>query len=111
MEEKNYRISRLEKTLSGKRFVRIDSKTHPVNVEKFFDDFVTDDMLAEMVAELQLREESYVAPETYESVTEESKSAINISDEVVSTKKAAIIAKRVAKEAKEAVVEGVENNE
>ena len=93
-EEKSYRISRFEKTPSGRRFVRIDSTTAPVYAEKFFDEFVTEEMLAEMVADVELKAEDYVEPERFEPITEDSITELVISDEVVASKKAILLEKQ-----------------
>ena len=104
-EKKGFRISRFEKTPSGRRFVRIDSTTAPVYAEKFFDEFVTEDMLAEMVAELELKAEAYVEPEKFESITGESVSELNISDEAVASKKATLLEKQEREQGDDEVYE------
>lgn len=105
-ETETYKISRFEKQEStGRRFVCVTSKVKPVKVERFFDEFVTEEDLADMIADLRIKEDKYVEPDKYVGITQESLDELNIDEELVEAKKKE---KEEEQKAKEQEVEGVD---
>jgi hypothetical protein len=93
---KTYNISRYEEC-GDSLFICLNSTNNPVYLEHFFNSKEKKDIegtIAKLVAELELMDEAYVAPEPRINKIEETQ-AFNIKTTDIATAKTAIIAERL----------------